>query len=59
LDKIIAFFREHNGKRAMFGIALIAAGVVGWYLGKSDTVSTIIIGMGGILLGITSPKLGG
>jgi hypothetical protein len=55
--KIAEFFQNPDGSyssRRLFGAALIVCGVVGWFLRLSDTVSTIVIGFGGILLGITT-----
>lgn len=40
--------------RRIFGIVLIAAGIVGWFFKLSDTVSTIVMGMGAALLGATT-----
>jgi low affinity Fe/Cu permease len=40
--------------RRVGGIALIICGLLGWYLKLSDTVSTLVIGLGATLLGITT-----
>jgi predicted negative regulator of RcsB-dependent stress response len=47
---------EHNGKRVFFGILLIVTGVIGWFMGKSDAVSTVVIAMGGTLLQLGSKR---
>lgn len=56
---LIDYFKNPNGKRALWGIVLMIAGLAGWFMGKDSTVATIVIGIGGTLLGITSPKIGG
>ncbi len=40
--------------RRVFGVILIAAGIAGWFFKLSDTVSTIVIGMGAGLIGATT-----
>lgn len=55
--KFFDIFQNPDGSlssRRIFGIVLIVAAVVGWYLKMSDTVVTLICGFGAILLGITT-----
>jgi hypothetical protein len=40
--------------RRCFGIILVLAGLVGWYLKLDGTVATFVVGFGGVLLGVTS-----
>ena len=40
--------------RRVAGFILIGFGLAGWLLRLSDTVSTLIIGFGGILIGVTT-----
>ena len=40
--------------RRVFGIILIGVGIAGWYLKLSDTVSTVVIGLGAGLIGATT-----
>ena len=50
-------FQNQDGSassRRVFGVALIAAGLVGWYLKLDGTVATFVIGFGGLLLGVTT-----
>ena len=57
LDRITEFFQNPDGSfssRRVFGAALVVCGIVGWFLKLSDTVATITMGFGGILLGITT-----
>jgi len=56
------FFRDHNGKRAMFGAALLGAALVGyfgylagWWQSRYDSTLTMTMFItGGGLLGLTS-----
>ena len=55
--KFFDIFQNMDGSlssRRIFGFVLIAAGLVGWFLKLSDTVSTIIIGLGATLIGSTT-----
>lgn len=59
---IADYFKNHNGKRALFGILLIAAGVYGYLTAKDATVTGVILGLGATLLGLTTadkPTLAG
>ena len=50
-------FQNQDGSlssRRVFGVILILAALVGWYLKLSDTVATMVCGFGAILLGITT-----
>jgi hypothetical protein len=54
VNSILAWLKEHNGKRALFGILLMALAAYG-YITKLDTTATIaIFGMGSTLLGLTT-----
>lgn len=55
--KFFDIFQNQDGSlssRRIFGIILIAFGIVGWYLKLDNTVSTIVIGMGAGLIGATT-----
>jgi hypothetical protein len=57
MKKVFEFFQNPDGSfssRRLFGIILIAAGIIGWFLKLSDTVGTMLCGFGAILLGITT-----
>ena len=57
MNTILDIFQNPDGSyssRRVFGIILIVAGVVGWYLRLNDTVGVILCGMGATLLGITT-----
>lgn len=57
MNTILDIFQNPDGSyssRRVFGIILVAAGIVGWYLHLSDTVATILCGMGAALLGVTT-----
>ena len=43
-----------TSSRRILGFLLIAAGVVGWYLKYDGTVATYIIGLGALLVGVTT-----
>ena len=54
--KFLDLFQNPDGSyssRRVFGVALIAAGLIGWYFKLDGTVATFVIGFGGILLGVT------
>ena len=54
MSKLVAWLKEHNGKRALFGILMLALAAYG-YLKRLDTTATIaIFGMGTTLLGLTT-----
>jgi len=57
--KLIHFFKEHNGKRAMLGIALLGLGGWGYITAKDATLTGVVMGLGATLLGLTTPKLEG
>jgi hypothetical protein len=40
--------------RRIFGFLLIVCGVVGWYLKYDGTVAIYIIGLGALLVGVTT-----
>ena len=55
--KWLDIFQNPDGSfssRRVLGFALMAVGIVGWYLHLSDTVSTLVIGFGAALVGITA-----
>ncbi len=55
--RILEVFQNMDGStsaRRVGGIALIICGLLGWYMGLSDTVSALVIGLGATLLGITT-----
>jgi hypothetical protein len=55
--KLWDIFQNQDGSlssRRVFGVILIAAGLIGWYLKLSDTVASLVCGFGAILLGITT-----
>jgi hypothetical protein len=57
MNTILDIFQNPDGSyssRRVFGIILIAAGIVGWYLKLSDTVGTALCGLGATLLGVTT-----
>jgi hypothetical protein len=43
-----------TSSRRVFGALLIVAAIVGWYMGKDGTVATFIIGLGALLIGVTT-----
>ena len=51
---IVSYFKEHNGKRALFGILLLIVGSAGYWTGKDSTVTILIFGYGTALLGLTA-----
>ena len=57
MQKFLDLFENMDGSfssRRVFGVLLILAGVAGWIFKLSDTISTIVIGMGAALIGATS-----
>ena len=55
--KLFDLFQNPDGSyssRRFFGILLVIAGLIGWYLKLDGTVATFVIGFGGILLGVTT-----
>jgi hypothetical protein len=51
---IANYFKEHNGKRALFGILLLLVGMWGYMEDKDSSLTMAIIVMGAGLLGLTS-----
>jgi uncharacterized membrane protein HdeD (DUF308 family) len=50
-------FKNPDGSfssRRVFGVVLVIAGIVAWFLHFDATVSTIVMGYGAVLLGITT-----
>ena len=50
-------FKNPDGSfssRRVLGIALIVAGIVGWFLGMNTTVCPIVMGYGAVLVGLTT-----
>jgi len=43
-----------TSSRRVFGVVLIVAAMVGWYMGKDGNIALGIIGLGGVLLGVTT-----
>jgi hypothetical protein len=54
MNAFISWWRDHNGKRALFGFLLLMLATYG-YITKLDTTATIaIFGFGTTLLGLTT-----
>jgi hypothetical protein len=50
-------FKNPDGSfssRRVLGIVLVVTGIVGWFLRMDTTVSTIVMGYGAVLLGVTT-----
>jgi len=43
-----------TSSRRVFGVVLIIAAMVGWYLGKDGNIALGVMGLGGVLLGVTT-----
>ena len=43
-----------TSSRRIFGFLIIVAGVVGWYVGRDANTATYIVGLGALLIGVTT-----
>ena len=57
LAKLFEFFENQDGgfsSRRLAGLALVVVGIVGWFMDKSETICSVLMGMGAALLGLTT-----